>query len=348
MTDPVPDRRPGGTRGAPVTPADRTRPSPAGDRPGDGHDGHDGYDDRDDRPVGPGRVVVVGDLVTDVVAVLAAPLATGSDTPATIRFTGGGQAANTAAWLADAGVPVTLVGAVGDDEAGRLRVAELTRVGVDCAVTGYDDQPTGSIVVLASGTERTMLTERGANRRLTAGQVATALAGRPDARHLHLSGYPLLDPASRDAGLGALAAARRYGLTTSVDAASAAPLRQVGAAAFRAWVRDVDLLLVNADEAEVLAGGTDAAARARELTATARHVVVKCGAAGAYWVGPDGTVISVPARRVDAVDVTGAGDAFAAGLLTGWLAGAAPAEALALAGELGARAVSVIGARPTG
>ncbi|SCL33130.1 Sugar or nucleoside kinase, ribokinase family [Micromonospora pallida] len=296
----------------------------------------------------PPRVVVVGDVVTDVVAVVAGPLAIGSDTPAEIRVTGGGQAANTAAWLAELGVPVTLVGAVGDDEAGRARVAELTRAGIDCAVVAYGDRPTGSVVVLASGVERTMLTERGANERLTGAQVRSALAGASDARHLHLSAYPLLDAVSRDAGLAALAAAREGGLTTSVDAASAAPLRQVGAAAFLDWVRGVDLLLVNADEAEVLAGGTDPAERARTLTATARYVVVKCGSAGSVWAGPDGTVTTAPAQRVAVVDVTGAGDAFAAGLIAGWLAGATPAAALARAGGLGARAVAGVGARPPG
>ncbi len=60
------------------------------------------------------RIVVVGDVITDVVATLHTPLATGSDTPARIRVTGGGQAANTAAWLAAAATPVTLVGVVGD------------------------------------------------------------------------------------------------------------------------------------------------------------------------------------------------------------------------------------------
>ncbi|MFD0823498.1 PfkB family carbohydrate kinase, partial [Micromonospora zhanjiangensis] len=62
---------------------------------------------------GASRIVVVGDVVTDVLAVLAGPLVTGSDTRADIRLTGGGQAANTAAWLARLGAPVTLVGAVG-------------------------------------------------------------------------------------------------------------------------------------------------------------------------------------------------------------------------------------------
>ncbi|MDG4759380.1 carbohydrate kinase family protein [Micromonospora sp. WMMD710] len=292
------------------------------------------------------RVVVVGDLLTDVVAVLAGPLAAGSDTSAEISFGGGGQAANTAAWIAAQGVPVTLVGAVGDDEAGRERVAELDRAGVDCAVQRVEDAPTGTVIVLAGDGERTMVTQRGANLRLSAEHVEAALAAAPDAGHLHLSAYTLLDAGSRGAGLRALAAARERGLTTSVDAASAAPLRRVGPAAFLAWVRDVDLLLVNADEATVLAGGLDPAAQGRALSATARRVVVKRGAAGAVWVDR-GAVVSVAAvRRVAVVDVTGAGDAFAAGLLTAWLAGATPTAAMGRATDLGALAVSTAGARP--
>ncbi|MEV1147901.1 carbohydrate kinase family protein, partial [Micromonospora sp. NPDC049799] len=146
-----------------------------------------------------GRVLVVGDLITDVVAVLTGPPATGSDTPARISFSGGGQAANTAAWLAALRVPVTLVGAVGDDGPGRERVTELERAGVDCAVVRRPDRATGTVIVLASGDERTMITERGANLALTAEAVDAALAGAPDARHLHLSAYTLLDAESRGA-----------------------------------------------------------------------------------------------------------------------------------------------------
>lgn len=292
------------------------------------------------------RVVVVGDVLTDVVAVLAGPLAAGSDTTAEISLGGGGQAANTAAWVAAQGVPVTLVGAVGDDEAGRDRVAELDRAGVDCAVQRVAEVPTGTVIVLAGDDERTMVTQRGANLRLSAEHVERALAALPDAGHLHLSAYTLLDAGSRGAGLRALAAARERGLTTSVDAASAAPLRRVGAAAFLAWVREVDLLLVNADEATVLAGGLDPAAQGRALSATARRVVVKRGAAGAVWVDRGSVVSVAAARRVAVVDVTGAGDAFAAGLLTAWLGGATPAAAMGRATDLGALAVSTVGARP--
>ncbi|MGN9776646.1 carbohydrate kinase family protein [Micromonospora sp. H33] len=292
------------------------------------------------------RVMVVGDLITDVVAVLSGPPVTGSDTSAAIRFTGGGQAANTAAWLGALGVPVTLVGAVGDDGPGRDRVAELERGGVDCAVTRVPDAPTGTVIVLATADDRTMVTERGANLRLAPEAVEAALDAAPDAAHLHLSGYTLLDAGSRPAGLRALAAARQRGLTVSVDAASAAPLRRVGAPAFLTWVRGVDLLLVNAEEATVLAGGLDPAAQGRVLSASARRVVVKRGAAGAVWVDRDATIAVAPARRMAVVDPTGAGDAFAAGLLSAWLTGASPEAALHRAGDLGASAVSQVGARP--
>ncbi len=295
---------------------------------------------------GTGRVLVVGDVVTDVVAVLSGPLASGSDTPAAIRSTGGGQAANTASWLAAQGVPVTLVGAVGDDGAGRDRVAELTAAGVDCAVERIAGTTTGTVIVLTAGGERTMVTERGANVRLRPDHVAAALSGAPDATHLYLSGYTLLDAESRPAGLRALAGARERGLTTSVDAASAAPLRAVGPAAFLNWVREVDLLLVNVDEATVLAGGLEPAAQGRALLSVARRVVVKRGGAGAVWVDRDATIVTSAAHRVTVRDVTGAGDAFAAGLLRAWLAGAAPDAARARAVDLGAAAVAQVGARP--
>lgn len=282
------------------------------------------------------RVLVVGDLVTDVVAVLAAPLAARSDTAAEVRVSGGGQGANTAAWLAAAGSPVTLVATVGEDETGRQRQAELA--GVDLAVRRVPGVRTGTVVVLSHAGDRTMVTDRGAAAQLRPADVDGALARFADATHLHLSGYVLLDEGSRAAGRHALATARARGLSSSVDAATAAPLRHVGGGAFLDWVAGVDLLLANADEAEVFAPHTTAAA--------AGAVVVKHGAAGARWQGVDGTSVRADAPPATVIDPTGAGDAFAAGLLAAWLAGADVASALAAGARLGARAVGLVGARP--
>ena len=283
---------------------------------------------------------MVGDLVTDVLVTHAGPLAVGSDTEARILVGGGGQAANTAAWLAYAGAGATLIAAVGDDHAGRERIAELVAAGVRCAVRAHPGVPTGSVVVLSSADERTMITDRGAALLLDPADVTAAVKAAQGVTHLHLSGYPLLHAGSRPGGLAALAAARERGLTTSVDAASAEPLRQLGAEAF------LDLLLCNADEAAVLGGTGPAEEQAAALTAVAVNVVVKLGGDGAVWASRDGVLRSVAGVRVPALDPTGAGDAFAAGLLTAWCAGAEPAAALSAGAALGAAAVQTAGARP--
>jgi sugar/nucleoside kinase (ribokinase family) len=289
-------------------------------------------------------IVVVGDLVTDVVVVPDGHVEVGTDTLAKISSGGGGQGANTAAWLAYAGSAVTLVAAVGDDLSGRERIAEMEAAGVSCTVRAHSGARTGTVVVLTSPDERTLITDPGAALLLDPADVVAAIKTAPDAVHLHLSGYVLLNPGSRAGGLAALAAARERGLTTSVDAASAAPLRRENT--FKSWVREIDLLLCNSDEATVLAGPGSPAEQAAALTAVARNVVVKLGGDGAVWSGRDGTLASVIGVRVPMTDPTGAGDAFAAGLLRAWCAGADPSAALAAGAELGSLAVQQIGARP--
>jgi sugar/nucleoside kinase (ribokinase family) len=287
-------------------------------------------------------VVVAGDIVTDILAVHSGPLATGSDTPARIEVTGGGAAANTAAWLAAEGVPVTLVGVVGADAAGAARIDELRAAGVRCAIRRARHARTGSIVVLSAHGERTMLVDRGANAALTPDDVAAAL---PGARHLHLSGYTLLDPGTRVVGLRALAAAAAQGATTSVDAASAAPLRH--APDFLQWVRGTALLFANLDEAVALLDAPVGPAEqvAARLAGFVARAVVKLGAAGSVWADA-GAVVAAPAVPAEVLDPTGAGDAFAAGVLAAWLDGAGAPDALAAGARLGARAVARLGGRP--
>ncbi len=296
------------------------------------------------------RMLVVGDIVTDILAVHSGSVATGSDTPASISVTGGGSAANTAAWLASAGCPVDLVGVAGVDANGDDRIAELKASGVGCRfVRRSADAPTGSVIVLAHEAERSFLCDRGANLLLVPSDVDAALNAVDDAVHLHLSGYTLLDASSLAAGRHALAAAADRGLSTSVDAASAAPLRRVGGPAFLGWAGGTDVLFANLDEARTLLEDDelDPSDLARALARFARHAAVKLGAAGAVWADKDGTVIEAPAVPASAViDATGAGDAFAAGVLVAWLAGEDPATALHSGARLGASAVSVVGGRP--
>jgi sugar/nucleoside kinase (ribokinase family) len=286
-------------------------------------------------------VVVVGDLMVDVVAQLIGPLARGSDTPARIERHGGGQAANVAAWLAACGVPVTFVGRVGDDPFGHEAVAELVAAGVDTRVEFDPARPTGTCLVLVDpGGERTMVPDPGAND-------ALELDDLPEGAHLHLAGYTLLREGSRAAGIRALTLARERGMTTSLDPSSAAPLAAVGAARLLEWAGAVDLLVPNEDEAALLgaAPGPNPIAADAPNPMPAPEIVVTLGADGASWT--DGVrTLRRAAEDVAVVDTTGAGDAFAAGLLSVWRPGGDPEAALAAGCRLAARAVSKPGARP--
>ena len=287
------------------------------------------------------RVVVLGDVMVDVVVRLSRPLARASDAPATIRFHGGGSAANTAAWLAAVGAGPALVGRVGRDERGRGAIEELRAGGVDARPAVDPELPTGTCLVLVgSDGERTMAPDPGANDALKEGDLEDELLQAAD--HLHVAGYALLRPGSRPAAKAAIRRALKSGISVSVDPSSSALLSP----AFLDWAAGAGLLLPNAPEAQALTGEGDPERAARKLAERFGEVVVTLGPDGALWTD-GGDVVRAAAVPVEAVeDSTGAGDAFAAGLLSDRLAGAASADALAAGCELAARAVSTAGARP--
>jgi sugar/nucleoside kinase (ribokinase family) len=283
--------------------------------------------------------VVVGDAAFDVMARPAGPIVPGDDVRAKVITSSGGAAANTAAWLAFLGAEVTLVSRVGADLPAEHVRRALAAAGVRCAFTVDPDAPTGCVVVLIDERgERSMMPDRGANARLRPTDLDPALLD--GAAHLHLSGYVLLDESSRDAGIAALRAARRAGLTTSVDPQAANLISSP--ADFLELVRGVDLLLPNATELAVLAGAAPPAA----LLEVVGAIAVTSGADGATWIGRDG-VLSVPAEPAACVDSTGAGDAFDAGLIAVWTTGASPREALLSGVRAGALATGQAGAQPS-
>jgi ribokinase len=287
------------------------------------------------------RIVVLGDVMVDVVALLSGPLAAASDAPATIRFHGGGSAANTAAWLAAAGAEPVLIGCVGDDERGRHAYGELRMAGVDVRLAVDPDLPTGTCVVLVGPEgERTMVPDAGANDALKDEDLPDGLLEAGG--HLHVAGYALLREGSRPAARGAIVRASKAGMTVSVDPSSSALL----SSEFLDFAAGADLLLPNAAEARALTGRGDPERAARALAERFADVVVTLGAEGALWTDGRELLRATPVP-VDAVkDSTGAGDAFAAGLLSARLAGAPVSEALVAGCELAARAVTQAGARP--
>jgi sugar/nucleoside kinase (ribokinase family) len=291
--------------------------------------------------VAPPRILVIGDVMTDVIVRPEGPLAKGSDRRAEITFQPGGSAANQAAWLASFGVEVDFVARVGAADVER-ETALLEAAGVTPWLAGDAGLETGRLIALIDpGGERSFLTDRGANDAMEAGDTGDALIA--GAALIHLSGYSFFAPGPRAAVFDVMQ--RAGDKPISVDPASAEFLREAGAENFLAWTRGASILFPNAEEAAILAGSDEAETQCGRLAALYPLVVVKRGAAGCE-AAAGARRWRAAAPKVDAIDTTGAGDAFVAAFLSQHLAGAEIEAALARAAAAGALASTVVGGRP--
>ena len=294
-----------------------------------------------------GALLVVGDVVTDVVARHREPLAAGTDTAAVIRTLPGGAGANVACWAARTGCEdVRLLGRVGADAA-RWHERELTAAGVRPRLVVDPEAATGTVICLVdngAGAERTFLTDSGAALRLEPADWSDALLD--GVARLHLSGYLLFSEPSRALAAVAVASARARGVPVSLDPASAGFLAALGVDRFLALVEGVDVLLPSRDEACLLTGLPDPADAAAKLSLHVPLVVAKAGADGALIARAGEVLARIPAVPATPRDTTGAGDAFTGAFLAASVAGATPEEAVARGCRAGARAVEHVGARP--
>lgn len=291
-----------------------------------------------------GRVLVVGDVMTDIIVRPEGPLVLGSDRRATIRSHPGGSGANQAAWMAAFGLDVRFAARVGAAQLDAC-ASLVSALGIEPALAADPDLPTGTIVTLVSPDgERSFLTDRGANARLAPADLPASLLD--DCQTLVVSGYSLFEPGPRAAVSGLMAAATARRVPIVVDPASVGFLAEVGPAAFLAWTHSVGTIFANESEALALAGESSTEACVRALGAVYPRVVIKLGAAGAVLGDRSGIRLSRPAPRVEVVDTTGAGDAFAAAFLAAELAGAPPETCLEQAVRAGAEATTRLGGQP--
>ncbi|MDX3576307.1 PfkB family carbohydrate kinase [Streptomyces sp. FL07-04A] len=298
-------------------------------------------------PAGGGALLVVGDVVTDVVARHSGPPVSGTDTAAVIRTLPGGAGANVACWAAHWGcADVRLLGRVGAESV-TWHERALTAGKVRPLLVVDPQASTGTVICLVNtdaAAERTFLTDSGASLRLSPADWSDSLldgVGR-----LHLSGYLLFSESGRALVRTASGSARARGIPVSLDPASAGFLVELGLPRFLGLVADVDVLLPSRDEARLLTGAPDGADAAAELSRHVPLVVAKQGADGAL-VARRGTVIArVPAAPATPRDTTGAGDAFTGAFLAALLAGADAGAAAVEGCRAGARAVERVGGRP--
>jgi sugar/nucleoside kinase (ribokinase family) len=276
----------------------------------------------------PSRVLVLGDLVLDVVLHASAPIESGTDVPGRVEIRQGGSAANVARWLGRLGARSQLVCSIGRDGAGRSLVAQLQRDGVTVRAIRVTGHRTGRVgVLVAPSGERSFVADRRAATRMEANDLKPEWFDKLDL--IHLPAYSLLVEPLGTAGVRAVELARARGsrgVRVSVDLASVGPLLAHGRREARDLVARVqpDVIFATEPEAEALLGR-----HAPEgLLADAKVAVIKRGSRGARVFARDerDATGEAPLRfdiatsTVQAQDTTGAGDAFDAGFIAGWLA----------------------------
>ncbi|MFN8156991.1 MAG: ribokinase [Candidatus Nanopelagicales bacterium] len=288
-------------------------------------------------------VVVVGSLNDDVVVSLdRLPLPGETVLGRELHRHAGGKGLNQAVAAARLGSTVCLVGAVGDDDAGRRLASVLHDEGVGDRLRLADGSPSGTALIEVDTTgENRIVVVPGANAALTDADVTTAAAGL---------GTPAVVLTQAEIPLAAAYAAmiwgRSCGAVTIFNPSPVGPLPD-------GFLHAVDVLVANEHEAASIAGvsitsGDDALRAARQLLGLGpRTVVVTRGSEGSVWSSAtegDGTQ---PAYAVTALDAVGAGDAFCGTLAAQLAHGETTADAVRWASAAGALATTRSGAVPS-
>ena len=289
--------------------------------------------------------VCVGILVADIFASPIDSLPRAGELKLTDRFlqAAGGCAMNVAADLRRLGRTVAVAGMVGEDMLGDFVIQEACRQGIDAAgiVRSRHAQTSGTVIIPVRGEDRRYLHSTGANADFLLADLDPSLMD--GARVLYVGGYlamPRFDPAD----LAALfRRARERNVTTVLDVVVPA-----GAAVSMSSIQPVlphtDYFLPNQDEAHRLTGCADVHEQAETLArlnqdcciVITRGVRGCCARRGAEW-------LEMPGYRVESIDESGAGDAFAAGLIAGILEKWPLAQILRFASAVGASCTRSLG-----
>ncbi len=284
----------------------------------------------------PARVAVVGSYNAGYVAeVPHFPVAGETVTADSYEEVVGGKGSNQAVAAARLGADVSLVGRVGEDRHAETAFDLWDREGVDATAVARCEEPTGiGIVLVDEGGENEIVVVPGANHEL--GREAVERAADTIAACDALLVQLEVDD-------GAVAAAVEVGAEKGLDVVlDPAPARELPTGV----LERVDYLTPNETEARTLAGHApdgdvdDAAVSEQLRSLGVDTVVLTLGADGAL-VDDGGGRTRVPAPDVDAVDTTGAGDAFDGAFAVALAAGDAPVAATRFG--CGAGAASVTG-----
>jgi len=263
-----------------------------------------------------------------------------------VTISPGGCASNTAIGLAALGVPTGIVARTGEDETAEMLFRYWERVGVDPRfVKQTPGKKTGTSVGLVDDHFQPRFVHTpGSNHDINAALIDPQVYASIGVEFFHIAGFFVLPNLFADVGQK-LAELQSLGITTSLDVVFNVRMDNPELrAALWAAMPHLDYFIANDHEAFRLTGEEEFQKAALQLKERgAKNVIIKLGSEGCYALA-DPFTGRVPGVKVDAVDTTGAGDAFCAGFIAA-LAKDADVQAACQAGnQAGARIVQKLGA----
>lgn len=255
----------------------------------------------------------------------------------------GGSAANTIIGVAQFGGTGAFAGKVANDEVGNFFLQDLRDLGVAIEVPSAAEGQSGTCVVLITNdAQRTMLTTVAVSGTLCPDDVDEEEIRK--AEYIYIEGYLFAGESTKAAALKSIEYAVRHGVKVALTVSDPFVVNMCREEILELIHGPVDLLFCNLEEARALTQLHDPADCAKFIHDRA--------AAVALTLGPDGSILMegnrlIPIEGVpaNAVDTTGAGDMYAAGLLYGITNGLTWQQAGHLASHAAARVVSQVGAR---
>ncbi|MES2696382.1 MAG: adenosine kinase [Verrucomicrobiota bacterium] len=257
-------------------------------------------------------------------------------------YSTGGSAANATYNAARLGLRSTFLGKVGNDNLSRVYRDAFAKAGVDGArfKLAPDLNNARSLIMVTPDAQRTMRTSLAAAMTLSPTEITAA--DFASCKHAHIEGYLVFNQALADA---VLAAARAAGCTTSLDLSSFEVVNASRQWLFSQFKRGIDVVFANEDEIRALFQDqtSDYSVLAKKLADLGVLAAVKIGKDGA-WIAQDAALHRIdPVAVATVVDTNGAGDAWAAGFLYGYLRGWPLPKCGALASLIGSETVMHMG-----
>lgn len=254
----------------------------------------------------------------------------------------GGSAANTMQGIAQFGGKGAYAGKTGKDELGGFFRSDMESAGVHFDVAPVEGQTGTSVILITHDAQRTMLTTLALASQLLAEDIDEASIRQ--AKYVYIEGYLFGGEPTRSAALRVIELAKRHGVKVAFTVSDPFLIQYFRDQFWELIEGPVDLLFCNLDEARALTGLHDPIECAKAIHEHTENVAMTLGAEGSILMH-EGQVIPIEGVSVKAVDTTGAGDMYAAGILYGITNGLTWKQSGRLASHAAARVVGQMGAR---